>query len=193
MALRNNPGFDVFDTKVLEETYKCFYAFAVEFAKSATAYGQENSRKVRVDVSSKLIYEVFVSAYTDIARYKFFHLDDPKNEKSDAVKRSAYSTKWIVRLRPLLVIDQEDIEDQPPPYDPLLMINEDFALQWSVLCIAQDNGLDNMYLRRKVYMDLLYDFHFREITGDGWLTIYQLLDDVAGARNENPIIEFPVL
>jgi hypothetical protein len=192
MALHDATMFNgVFDPKALEESHNCFYALVVECASVAQKYAQKNQRNVEIYPSPKIIHETFMSAYIDIARYKQFHLDDPKVEKSDAVKRAAYFTKWIVRLRPLLIIDREQTEDPSPVDDPLVFLNEDLALQWGLLCIAQDNRLTDLFLRKKVHADFLYYLHFREISADGWLSTFQLVDDVADARNDNPLIEFP--
>lgn len=193
MASQGTAVFNgVFDPKVLEESHNCFYALVVECASIAQKYAQKTYRNVEIYASPKIIHETFMSAYIDIARYKQFHLEDPKVEKSDAVKRAAYFTKWIVRFRPLLIIDREQVGDSSPDYDPLIFLNEDLALQWGLLCIAQDNQLTDLFLRKKVHADFLYYLHFREISADGWLSTYQLLDDIANARNDNPLIEFPL-
>jgi hypothetical protein len=196
MVWRNKAIFDkVFDPVVLEESHNCFHAFVIETANCAQECAtKEWKRNVTVTASPKLIYETFISAYSDIARYKQFHFEHPQLLKSDAVKRAAYFAKWVVQFRPILVLDHEKPDDPSPDHDPVAFINEDMALQWGLLCIAQDHGIGDLYLRRKVHLDFLYYLHFREIAADGWLAIFQLLHDVAGARIDvdNPLLELPL-
>src|SRR5664279_6318659 len=43
---------------------------------------------------------VAVSAMDDIWRWKVYHLKD-SNKLSDAIKRAAFFTKWILKLKPI--------------------------------------------------------------------------------------------
>lgn len=193
MAPQRNALFNaVFDPEVLEQSHHCFHALAVECADAATKFAQRANRTVQVLPSPKIIYEIAVSAYFDIARYKHFHFKDPKNEKSDAVKRAAYFTKWILRLRPLMVIDNERLEDPSPKDDLLAFINEDLAIQWSILSIAQDFSRKDLFLRTQFHADFLYYLRMRELTTDGLLMAYEFLHKSASAGMDNVFMEFPV-
>jgi len=193
MAPQRNALFNaVFDPKVLEQSHHCFHAMVVECADAATKFAKRTNRPVEVWASPKIIYEISVSAYIDIARYKHFHFKDPKNEKSDAVKRAAYFTKWILRLRPLMVIDKERLEDLSPEDDLLALINEDLAVQWSLLSIAQDFSRKDLFLKTQFHSDFLYYLRMREITTDGLLMAYEFLHMSASGGTDNVFMEFPV-
>ncbi len=194
MTQGEHPLFSaVFDDNVLREAHKCFHVFAIDCAKFASDFARSANRNVQVLASPKLLYETSLSAYIDIARFKHFHFQDPKNNKSDAVKRAAYFTKWIVRLRPIIVIDQERLEDPPPAEDPLALLNEDLAIQWSALCIAQDHGRKDLFLRTKFHSDFIYYLRMREVTTDGLLMAYEFLHKSAADGSDNVFMEFPLV
>lgn len=193
MPPHQNPLFKaVFDPEVLKQSHDCFHALVVECADAATKFAQKANRTVQVLPSKKIIYEIAVSAYFDIARYKHFHFKDPKKDKSDAVKRAAYFTKWILRLRPLMVIDNERLEDPSPKDDPLAFINEDLAIQWSMLSIAQDYSRKDLLLRTQFHADFLYYLRMRELTTDGLLMAYEFLHKSASVSTDNVFMEFPL-
>lgn len=126
-----------------------------------------------------LMYDVCVSAYYDIWRYKFFHQKDPINDWSNAVKRAAYFTKWIMKLRPIYV---PAAASGPPPDSKLMLANEFFAIHWA-LTLLRDETQRPMSLTREKFGEFTYLLHFREISTDGLIQIFQLMKDFALSRD----------
>ena len=90
------------------------------------------SAKHSVDLSFDpiVVINIAQSAMDDIWRYKVYHLRDP-DKKSDAVKRAAYFTKWIVRFRPIHVIRPLKSSGFLASFkkdNKTLMLNEGFAI-----------------------------------------------------------------
>ena len=74
-----------------------FFEIAQDFCESYND-GQENI----VEIDPALLYMMVVATYDDISRYKAYHLSDPATQRSNAVKRAAYATKWILHFDPLI-------------------------------------------------------------------------------------------
>lgn len=182
----------IIGARALKAAHAAFYRAAYDLVETAKRYVDEEKRRVDFHICPKLIYETVISTYYDIARHKAFHFPDPVKNKSDAVKRAAYFAKWILKFRPITVIDHETVDDPPARNEALMLLNEHLALEWGLVCIAKEQGLVDLYFTKKVRMDMLYYFHFRELTTDGFLSIFQLVNDLACAGQPNPIIEFPV-
>ncbi len=182
----NNSEEDVLDPAVVERVHHTFFAAAEEIAAAAKRVAQSQKVDCELYVSPRLVYKTVTSAHFDIARYKLFHLKHPTKEKSGAVKRAAYFTKWIVRFRPILFLDRS-LTDLLPE---LQFLNEHLAIQWSTTCIAKELGLQGIRLRRKTLSEFLYDLHFREVSTDGLLAFYQIVADLGESQGNNPIVEF---
>src|SRR5579863_5282196 len=78
------------------------------------------------------------SAMDDIWRYKNYHLVDP-SKFSDAVKRSSYFTKWIVKLRPIYHVrplTAAAFKTHFDKDDSSLLVNEEFSLYISLQTLA---------------------------------------------------------
>jgi hypothetical protein len=132
-----------------------------------------------MDLDLVVMKNVAQSAMDDIWRYKVFHLADPK-KYSDAVKRSAYFRKWLIKLRPIYhvrsVVDFKKTFDKK---DSTLIINEAFALHISLGSLAVDVGVKRIALSPKFMGDILYDLHFRDMNGDTLIGMYQIIKDIA--------------
>jgi hypothetical protein len=126
------------------------------------------------------------SAMDDIWRYKVFHLDEsPKPALSDAVKRAAYLTKWLLKLRPIYCVRPLRAEQFKRAFDKndnTLLINEAFSLWISSATIATDANVEKLVLMPDFMASILYDFHFRQMNDDALLAIYQMVRDIAGER-----------
>lgn len=174
------------------EVHRYFSQFIEELVEEARSDARRSHYKAVFHINPKLVFDVIVSTYIDIARHKEFHFDDPRAKKSDAVKRAAYFTKWIVRFRPIQILSKESVSDPNPDNEAPLLLNELLAMEWSICCIAQDASLSNLMLKRKARTNLLYDLHFRDLNVDGLLALYQMISDVTKAKEPNPLVEFPV-
>lgn len=118
------------------------------------------------------------SAMDDIWRYKVFHLRS-RAKRSDAIKRAAYFTKWIVKLRPIYFESRPLTYDQFAssfdPNDSTLLINEAFALHIALATLATDAKVGVIALTYELLANLLYDLHFRSMTEDALMEIYSMV------------------
>lgn len=135
---------------------------------------------VRLRFDHVVMANVVQSAMDDILRYKLYHQD--KNDGlSNCVKRSAYFTKWIVTLRPLYH-DRPATPGALDKKDPTLLMNEMYAVQNSLRTIATDTDNEVIKLDPFFYSELLYDLHYRDLSGDALLTIYGMILDMVEKR-----------
>ena len=137
-----------------------------------------------------MMVNVAQSAMDDIWRYKAYHLRDPE-KLSDSVKRSAFFTKWIVRLRPIY-FDRipSDVKDKIPNLDKrdsTLLENEKYAIFISLSTIASDLKVNEIILDPKFLAGFLYDLHYRELSGDALLALYNIIRNAA--RNESVVLK----
>lgn len=138
-----------------------------------------NDRYKRNDISFDpvVLINVCRSAMDDIWRYKAYHLHDP-GKRSDSVKRAAYFTKWIVKLRPIFVarpLEAEKFGQQFAKDDKTLMLNEGFALHISLTSLATEANAPQITLEPKFMGDLLYDLRYRNMTEDALAAIYWMI------------------
>jgi hypothetical protein len=140
---------------------------------------------------------VAIATYDDIDRYKSYHLRNRvsglSSQRSDVVKRAAYFTKWITKLRPLMFIRKTSAYPSP---DLGLLANESFAIEFAVSLISAELKKD-ISLTDKMVADLLYDLHHRHLGDDALLSLFQVVVDVAKERIANPkgqpILEFAII
>lgn len=156
------------------------------------------SARFRVD--PLIVLNVAQSAMDDIWRFKVFHLGDAE-KRSDAVKRAAYFTKWIVRLRPIYYARPWS-EDNPSEvlldkHDPTLGINEGFGIRRGLDTIAKEIGVDHIILDPDFQANLIYDLRYRNFSEDALLAVYGIIRDEAegirdGAKDQYTIFKiFP--
>jgi hypothetical protein len=162
-----------FSREDLEERFSDLYYSCSVYVERKT------SPDLKVSFDPAVLRSAVVSAYDDIARYKNYHQGRPYTEKSDAIKRAAYITKWLLRNRPIytarplgpdLVLDEDDGN---------LLYNEFFAIGWSFINMAADlpaspspQGLffpDFDRLRNLVYV-----LKYRDISSDALMEIYKM-------------------
>lgn len=131
----------------------------------------------RLKFDPLILLNVAHSTLDDIWRYKVYHLEDSK-KLSDSVKRAAYLSKWIVRLRPIYFDrTHSDFipEDGIDMRDTSMISNEGFAVFVSLISMANDVKLDVIRLDPDFFANLLYDLHYRELTGDALLNIFDII------------------
>ena len=160
-----------FSAELLEDRFVDHFKLARDYA---IGIGAEFG--VQIEVSKRRLYLTTVSAYEDIARYKNYHLDDPISQKSDAIKRASYLTKWICRFKPLYVAG--DTSDDLPSVniDKTLIVNELFALHLAAVHLSVDTGKNFIISEEKSY-EIAYEMMFRHLSEDSYLLIFQMIRD----------------
>jgi hypothetical protein len=127
-----------------------------------------------------LLYDALISTYEDIQRYKDWHQDDPANQKSDSIKRAAYFTKWLIRLHPIWVEHKRPY--RPSRDDTPLLLNEKFTLRWAFANLGFELGQKFPVPTKRHLFDLLYLLHYRSVTDDALIQIFQLMYDTASGQ-----------
>lgn len=139
-----------------------------------------------VNFDPVVMTNVGVSAMDDIWRWKAYHLRDAEAPKlSDAVKRAAYFTKWIVKLRPIYVnrpMDSASFSASFDKNDSTLLINEMFAFHIARGSLAVRAKVPKIITSPTITADMLYDLHYRNMNEDALMAIYQLIYDTAAGH-----------
>ena len=131
-----------------------------------------------------VLLNVAQSALDDIWRFKAYHLGS-KYKRSDAIKRAAYFTKWIIRFRPIYfkrIISEINPADAIDNEDTSLLINEQFALFISLNTISTSVGVKMIELDPYFTTRFLYDLHYRYITADALLNIYEIVKEAVSGK-----------
>ncbi len=143
---------------------------------------------ISIDFDPAVLYLVTVSTYHDVARFKNYHFANPWKQKSDAIKRAAYFTRWFVHLRPIYTIRGKRAKKFDPK-DDTIILNEAFAIGWSLANIAGDlkniGKLPNttkFNIHSDTWQNLVYDLKFRDLPATALINTYQLLFDVASGK-----------
>lgn len=124
-----------------------------------------------------VMLNVVHSAMDDIWRFKSYHLRDP-NKRSDAVKRAAFLTKWIIRFRPIYyarILSADDPAAAFDKKDTTLLVNEGFAVHISLTTLATEVGVEKILLDPDFYANFLYDLHYRNYPEDALLAMYDVM------------------
>jgi hypothetical protein len=140
---------DTFGEDVIKERVKFFYALMNEYIDK-----EELCNKVIIN-SSLLKYAV-LDYFADIDRLKQFH----NITKTNLDKISAYSAYWLLRRKPLQLINEDDYDN---PF-----VNEDFVA--SFVLVAARDGLPTVSLletdldtHNLFYRSLSYCFKYRAV------------------------------
>ncbi|MCV3211554.1 hypothetical protein OHD62_33310 [Mesorhizobium sp. YC-39] len=157
--------------EILEERFAEYYANADQFVT-----GLNEAFGTAVFVNAPALYIAVKSAYDDIERYKLYHLEEPQKQKSNAVKRVAYLTKWITKCRPIQYPADTSIQDVIP-----FIANAAFAVSLGRSLMASELDRE-FFLTEEKEAELVYDLTYREVTGDGLLAIFQLVYDTAAGQ-----------
>jgi hypothetical protein len=167
-----------------ENEIKGRYLDLFEIAEEFCLNFNEGANPPLVEVDPALLYMVVVATYDDISRYKAFHLTDPTTQRSNAVKRAAYATKWILHFDPLIFPTMGHASGTSGHTHDALA-NAIFAMHISLSNLQQFTGV-KFDLSQKLYYDLLYDLVYRQLGSDALMLIYDMVCDVA---LKNSIIE----
>lgn len=166
---------DEIDRRTIYLAERCF-----EFLKAI-----ENENPTwELDFDPLVLMDVAASAMEDIWCFKVRHLKNAQ-KRSDAIKRAAYFTKWIVKYRPIYFLRPtlgKQFSESFDPNDSTLMINESFALHVALGSLATEARKPHLFPTPELLADLLFDLHRRSLSDEGLMMMYQLLRSVA--RNE---------
>lgn len=138
---------------------------------------------VEIDLDPRLLYIAVVSAFDDIERYKAYHLEKPYRDRSDAVKRSAFLTKWISKIAPFQTrVAQGEAAlldfSQPGNLDPKpALANILFSIAVSMTHISRDCQ-KRTWLTIDAEFQLSYDLLYRRVNEDALLATYQKITDI---------------
>ncbi len=163
----------IFSDQELEDRFLNLFKTAERYRE-----GLEAKLGVRLFTDPRLVYLTVISTFDDIERYKAYHLEKPYRDRSDAVKRSAFLTKWIVKIGPYQTVF--DREDDPRDIRPALA-NILFALAVSTVNICIDCKKD-FKLSEITAHELCYDLLYRRVNEDALLAVFQKLVHVLNGK-----------
>lgn len=139
-----------FGQEKLEQRYKVIYDYMKSFIER-----KEYTDKVRI--STGLLNQMIVDYFTDMHRLKEFH----DIEYANYIKIHAYSAYWLLRRKPIQIIDDTD--------KTLAFVNEAFILSYIMNFLH--TGEENIYIQeddREDYLEFVknleYSLKYRDIT-----------------------------
>ena len=150
--------------------------------------GLELEYGIKTGLDVRRLYLVIVSCYKDIERFKNFHLNDPFSQKSDAIKRASYLSKWFCRFKPIYVVGSEaNILDQLGDIgiDKSTLVNEMFAIYVASIHLSSDIKRPFLIGAEKGH-ELAYEMLYRHLSEDSFMLFYQLLLDQL--RNKEVVV-----
>jgi hypothetical protein len=162
----------LFTEEEIKGRFLDFFEIAQEFCE---CYNEGAPTLVEVDPA--LLYMVVTATYDDIGRYKAYHLSDPVHQRSNAVKRAAYATKWLLHFDPLIFPQMGHITG-PTGHTHDALANAMFAIHFSLANLQQFTS-EKFDLSKKMYYDLMYDLVFRQLNSDALILIYEMIADTA--------------
>lgn len=177
---RSRRKLFTFSKTTIRRHFVDHWSFAEHFLGGLLTLDQRTDNKfanASITIDPRKLFLTIESAYQDIARYKNYHQVDPFHQKLDAVKRSAFLIKWIVRFKPITVSskDEERLLDDIN-LDTLEVLNELFALYVCEVHLSNEVARDISFSVDKKF-ELAYDLIYRQISSDGWIAIFQMVKD----------------
>jgi hypothetical protein len=166
------PDDPLFTSEQIEGRFLDLWDLADRFSR---AYFEKAGVSLELDESC--LYLIVISTYDDIARYKFYHLSNPYEERSDAVKRAAYLTKWITRFKPWQIVRPDrNGQDGQKASDDTYLVNEIFAVSVAVANLNMHCNRDFFLSIEKEY-ELVYDLMYRTLSDDALMLLYKTFVD----------------
>ena len=177
-SITENRPPRIITTKEIEDRFFDLFRAAEMFGeKFAETYG------IEIEMDPRLLYVATISAYDDIERYKAYHLEKPYRDRSDAVKRSAFLTKWISKLSPFQTkFDFADIGEKIASGD--LDVDARPALANVLFSIMVAMGHISIDCKKRTWLSpeaefhLSYDLLYRRVNEDALLATYQKIVDL---------------
>lgn len=171
----------------IEEVREDFVSHLVRLETYVDEWNKDPENKDhQVRPNPQALFLSIKSAHDDIVRYKAYHLADPRNGLSNAVKLAAYLCKWITRFK---VIELEEFETEGDYEDvTAILLNGAFSLHLCRSLIGSE--LREPFYFTDTYSDeFQYDLLYREIGEDGLLHIFQMIFTAVGLRRAG-VLEF---
>lgn len=167
----------LFSEATLKERFKDLFVIA---GSHCARFNSSRGDAPPVSVNEAALLHVVWSAYDDIARFKAYHHEHVPHARSNAVKRAAYLTKWILRLKPIVRAPVEEaLTPEALRVDRSRLVNEHFALRVGCRALICEKT-PRFRLAPHAHYRLTYDFLYRELSGDALVSIYEILDQAAG-------------
>lgn len=147
----------------------------------------QNKYEIELELDPRMLYVATISAYDDIERYKAYHLEKPYRDRSDAVKRSAYLTKWLAKIGPFQTSVDLKHELQQLSKGEFSVVSKPalanilFAIMVSMGHISNDCNR-RTWLTSYAEYHLSYDLLYRRINEDALLAKYQKIVDLVAGR-----------
>lgn len=171
----------------IEEVMEDFSRHLIRLETYISAWNDDpenGDHKIRPNVQA--LFLSVKSAHDDIARYKAYHLSDPRNGISNSVKMSAYLCKWMTRFK---VVELAVPNDQQKHEDvTAILLNGEFALYICRTLIGAELKTP-FYFTNQYGDEFQYDLLYREIGEDGLLHIFQMIFTAVKIRRAG-VLEF---
>lgn len=174
----------LFDEETLKQRFEDFYDIADKFC---TSYNE--GQEVKVEIDASLLYLAVVAIYDDIARYKAYHLQNPVKQKSNPVKRAAYSVQWLMHFSPLIFPQMGHVTGQHKPENADTLANAMFAIHFAMMNLRAHTGV-NFNLTTDMHFELIYDLLYRGLTTDSLIILFDVVSTLAKTNDVKSVIEF---
>lgn len=140
------------------EAYSLLREFAIKFEKGM---GDENGSTILIDYDA--LWNLSRSYVDDVGRYAAYH----ETEVPDQARRCAYMVKWLMKFRPIVVMDIKDRKKEEIR-TVALMANELFAL----MCVSGMMEFDWNDISERMRTILLYSLRHRYNSEDTYILFF---------------------
>lgn len=174
---KNRPP-RIFTDKEIEDRFFHLFQAALLFQERF-----QNKYGIELELDPRILYVATISAYDDIERYKAYHLEKPYRDRSDAVKRSAFLTKWLSKIGPFQTSVDLEFELQQLAKGEFSVVSKP-ALANILFAIMVSMGHISIDCKRRTWLTpyaeyhLSYDLLYRRINEDALLAKYQKIVDL---------------
>ena len=172
----------LFTEKQIKERFEDFYDIACGFCDDFS-----RGHEVKAELDPSLLYLCVVSIYDDISRYKEYHLADPSQQKSNAVKRAAFGAKWISHFSPIIFPSAGHDSGQNAVEDGDVLVNAVFALHFALINIEEEAGA-SFQLSGEYYYQFIYDLTYRGMSADALILFFQTIADLVDPQKGSSYI-----
>jgi hypothetical protein len=171
----------------IEEVIEDFSRHLIRLETYVEAWNNDpDNRGHQIRPNAQALFLSVKSSHDDIARYKAYHLSDPRNGISNSVKMSAYLCKWMARFK-VVELATPDSQDEHEDVTAILL-NGAFALYLCRTLIGAELKTP-FYFTDQYGDEFQYDLLYREIGEDGLLHIFQMIFTAVGIRRAG-VLEF---
>lgn len=173
----------LFDEATIKERYEHLYDIACTFCDKFN-----EGQQVHAEIDPSLLYLSVVSIYDDIARYKAYHLTNPYQQKSNPIKRAAFSVKWLMHFSPIIFPSMGHVSGGARPEDSDVLANAIFAMHFA-LTNVQEHAEAPFNLKDDAFFEILYDLLYRSLGSDALMLYFHTICELARNRNVDDILD----